>query len=82
MTPRRFAVLAPVITERLGLTNLEFAALGQRHVRQYQHVYMVGHDDPNLQLIELLLALATRNRFHYLPRDSRIAQPETPMALS
>jgi len=55
--------------------------LGQRHLRQYQHVHMVGHDDPSVQLIKLP-ALAGANRFHYLARDSRIAQPQRPMALA
>jgi hypothetical protein len=42
-------------------------------------VHMVGHDHPGLQLIEVP-ARARANDFHYLPRDSCIAQPSVPGA--
>jgi len=54
---------------------------GKRHLRQDQQVHMIGHDHPSLRFVKPLLALAVANRFRYLPRDSRIAQPKRPTAL-
>jgi hypothetical protein len=47
---------------------------------EQQHVHMVRHDDPSVQLIQLP-TLVGANRIHHLPRDSRIAEPSVPMAL-
>src|ERR1035437_8257137 len=77
-TVRRFAPTTDSLPGRSPFDPVRY--LGQRHLRQYQHVHMVGHDDPIVPLIKLP-ALAGANRFHYLARDSRIAQPQRPMAL-
>ena len=53
--------------------------LGQRDARQNQQVYMVRHNRPGLQFVELLLTLAGANRFHYTPCYSRITQRTGPM---